>query len=92
MADILATYINSDEFNKEKLLNYAKLMGNSAIYKRMGFLIEQLKFNGDNDIVSACKNNLKSGYSQLDPNINGTRLETRWNLWVPKLFKIKDQE
>lgn len=67
-------------------------MGNSAVYKRLGFLIELLDFDSAVTIASACKNNLKSGYSQLDPATTGDRLETQWNLWVPKSFHIKDQE
>ena len=67
-------------------------MGNSAVFKRLGFLIEQFEFNASASIASACKRNLKSGYSQLDPDVKGDRLETQWNLWVPKSFKIKDQE
>ena len=92
VADALSTYLHSKEFNQEKLLQYAKAMGNSAVYKRLGFLIEQLKSDASASIASVCKNNLKSGYSQLDPAVKGERLETRWNLWVPKSFTIRDQE
>jgi predicted transcriptional regulator of viral defense system len=92
VADILSTYINSREFNQEKLLKYAKAMENSAVFKRLGFLIEQLEFHASANITSDCKKNLKSGYSQLDPYVKGNRLETQWNLWVPKSFTIKDQE
>ena len=92
VADVLSAYVHSKDFNQEKLLKYAAAMENSAIYKRLGFLIEQLKSDASTSITSACKSNLKSGYSQLDPAVKGDRLETRWNLWVPKSFTIKDQE
>ncbi len=92
VADVLSAYIHSKEFNQNKLLEYAKMMGNSAIYKRLGFLVALLEFDETITIASACKRNLKSGYSQLDPAIVGDRLETQWNLWVPKSFHIKDQE
>ena len=92
VADVLSAYINSKEFNQEKLLKYAKAMENSAVFKRLGFLIEQLKFHASANIASDCKINLKSGYSQLDPDVKGDRLETQSNLWVPKSFTIKDQE
>lgn len=67
-------------------------MENSTIYKRLGFLVELLEFDSTNSIVRACKSNLKSGYSQLDPSTKGDRLETKWNLWLPKAFNIKDRE
>lgn len=92
VADVLSAYVHSKEFDQKKLLGYAKVMGNSAVYKRLGFLIGLLKFDGAGTIASACKSNLKSGYSQLDPATAGDRLETQWNLWVPKSFNIKDQE
>ena len=92
VADVLSAYIPSKEFDAKKLLDYAKTMGNSAIYKRLGFLIELLEFDDATTIASACKNNLKSGYSQLDPATAGDRLETQWHLWVPKSFNLKDPE
>lgn len=92
VADALLIYLNSKEFNQGKLLNYASAMENSAIFKRLGFLIEELALNSNADIAEFCKTNLKSGYSQLDPDVKGDRLETRWKLWVPKLFTVKDQE
>ncbi len=91
VADILSAYINSKEFNQEKLLKYANAMENSAIFKRLGFLIEQLKCDVSTSIASACKIKLKSGYSQLDPSVKGDRLETQWHLWVPNSFTVKDE-
>lgn len=92
VADVLSAYINSKDFDQEKLFKYAKAMENSAIFKRLGFLIEQLKFHSSKTIALHCKKNLKSGYSQLDPDVKGDRLATQWNLWVPKSFVIKNQE
>jgi predicted transcriptional regulator of viral defense system len=92
VADVLSAYMHSKEFNQKKLLEYAEVMKNSAIHKRLGFLVELLEFDDVTTIVSTCKRNLKSGYSQLDPATVGDRLETRWHLWVPKSFNIRDQE
>ncbi len=92
VADVLSAYVHSKEFNQKKLLEYAEMMGNSAVYKRLGFLIELLKFDDAATIASICKSHLKSGYSQLDPATTGDRLETQWHLWVPKSFNIGEQE
>ncbi len=92
VADILSAYLHSKEFNQDKLFEYANKIGNSAVYKRLGYLIELLQPTGSAAIISICKKKLKSGYSQLDPASTGDRLETRWNLWVPKSFKLKDTE
>lgn len=91
VADVLSAYVHSKEFNQKKLFEYAVAMGNSAVYKRLGFLIELLALDDTNTIASTCKRHLKSGYSQLDPETVGDRLETQWHLWVPKSFNIKDQ-
>jgi predicted transcriptional regulator of viral defense system len=91
VADVLSAYIRSKEFNRQKLLEYAEMMGNSAIYKGLGFLVELLEFDDAATIASICKNHLKSGYSQLDPATAGNRLETQWHLWIPRSFNIKDQ-
>lgn len=90
VADILLAYIHSKEFNQDKLVQYANMMGNSAIYKRLGFLISQMNNKRMSALVLICKNNLKSGHSQLDPTTPGDRLATQWHLWVPKLFTIQD--
>ncbi|OGO91226.1 MAG: hypothetical protein A3F10_01760 [Coxiella sp. RIFCSPHIGHO2_12_FULL_42_15] len=89
VADVLFAYVNSEKFNSDRLFEYAEKMNNSTIYKRLGFLADLLNAPALSD---TCKQRLKSGYSQLDPSIEGDRLETKWNLWVPKSFNIKDQE
>jgi predicted transcriptional regulator of viral defense system len=92
VADILFAYIHTKEFNAKKLLEYATKMSNSAIFKRLGFLVELLQVKDRTIIIQTCKDNLKPGYSQLDPAVTGDRLETRWNLWVPKFFNIEAEE
>lgn len=82
--DILAAYIRSKDFNEEKLFEYAIKMQNSAVFKRLGFLIEYFKIEALETIIQKCKANIKSGYSQLDPAVKGECLVTRWGLWIPK--------
>src|SRR3989338_8436294 len=85
LADILHVYIDSKQFNFEKFLAYATQMNNSAIFKRLGFLLELLTNKKSIDIlINACRAQIKMGYSQLDPSTPGKRLVTRWNLWVPQ--------
>lgn len=88
--DILSAYIQSEEFNQKKILDYAKKMDNSAIYKRLGFLVDLFPAENSLIIKKICARNLKSGYSQLDPATPGNRLVTEWHLWVPKSFNLKE--
>ena len=88
--DIYTAYIKSKELSHKNLLDYAKKMDNSAVYKRLGFLTEKLQFQGATDVTRFCISHLKSGYSQLDPSIKGDQLVTRWNLWIPKPWKTEE--
>ncbi len=75
----------SKTFNKpsdlDSLLNYAVQMKNGALFKKLGYLAEQLEF--EPSFVSECKKHLTSGYATLDKHAANYRLVTRWNLWVP---------
>lgn len=65
----------------DSLLNYAVQMKNGALFKKLGYLAEQLEF--EPSFVSECKKHLTSGYATLDKHAANNRLVTRWNLWVP---------
>jgi len=71
-----------DEVDFEKILNYANRMQNSAIVKRLGYLLEclELKSRVNFEHLSSY---LKSGYSLLDPLLpkKGT-YNSRWRLLI----------
>ncbi len=75
----------SKTFNKQSdldsLLDYAIQIKNGALFKKLGYLAEQLEFKLS--FVNECKKHLTSGYATLDKNAAKNRLVTRWNLWVP---------
>ncbi len=56
-----------DEFNFELMLEYADRMGNSAIVKRLGYLLETLNIL-DSGIRSKLQDRLTYGYVDLDPH------------------------
>ncbi len=85
LIDILQAYIHSEQYDANKLLAYAEKMHNSAIYKRLGFLLESIKMDkSSSELIEKCLAQIKSGYSQLDTKTPGVHLITRWNLWVPE--------
>ena len=65
----------------DALLDYAVQINNGALFKKLGYLAEQLAFKPS--FVSECQKHLTSGYATLDKNAPHNRLVTRWNLWVP---------
>jgi predicted transcriptional regulator of viral defense system len=81
--DILLNYLKSKYKDMELLINYAKRLGNGAVYKRLGFLLERLVPN-DKKAISACKIELTKGNAKLDPKLHADRLITKWKLWVPE--------
>ena len=56
-----------DELSLEKMVAYAQKMGNSAILKRLGFLIELLGIEHSKEFINSVLNDVKKGYSLLDP-------------------------
>jgi predicted transcriptional regulator of viral defense system len=81
--DIFLNYLKSKYKDMEQLINYAKLLGNGAVFKRLGFLLERLVPN-DKKIISACKIELTKGNAKLDPKLPADRLITKWKLWIPE--------
>lgn len=80
--DILEKYLKSEHKDLDLLFQYSMKMNNSAIFKRLGYIFETT-FPSESNFVEKIKNEIKSGYSQMDPNTPGTTLVTKWNLWVP---------
>ena len=81
--DMFVVYLKSEKKDLDLLVNYAEQLGNGAVFKRMGFLMEGLGY-GDEAIVKRCREKLTTGYAKLDTSLPAERLVTRWRLWVPE--------
>lgn len=82
--DMLTNYLRSEERDVDVglLLDYAQRLGNGAVFKRLGFLLERVAPEQTYQI-EACRSKLTTGNAKLDPKLNAERLITRWRLWVP---------
>jgi predicted transcriptional regulator of viral defense system len=81
--DMLKNYLKSEKKDLALLLEYASRLGNGAVFKRLGFLLE--KFSpADQDAISQCRERLTTGNAKLDPALETDKLVTRWRLWVPQ--------
>ncbi|VAX32544.1 hypothetical protein MNBD_NITROSPIRAE01-2175 [hydrothermal vent metagenome] len=73
-------------FSKQRdlgqLLEYAIRINNGALFKKLGFLAENLNF--EKSFVDACAMHLTTGYARLDKNAKEQKLVTKWRLWIPK--------
>ena len=70
-----------EKVSVEKIASYAERMGNTAIVKRLGYLVESLNISVDSKILSKMREMISPGMSALDPTRprKGT-YSTRWNL------------
>jgi predicted transcriptional regulator of viral defense system len=84
--DIFRNYLASEEKNLDRLLEYAEHLGNGAVFKRLGFLLET---NASQDVaaIARCQEKLTMGYTRLDPGLPAEALLKRWRLWVPRNWK-----
>ena len=84
VADCLASYLRRDDRDDNKLVAYAEQLGNGAVFKRLGFLVE-------NDppaapLMAACLARITKGNAKLDPALDCPRLISRWKLLVPSFW------
>jgi predicted transcriptional regulator of viral defense system len=85
--DCLKQYFNSEFFKETVLIDYAKRLGNGAVFKRLGYLSSQLL--GDNHPLTVeCLSHLTAGKAQLAPALPGDKLITRWRLFIPAQLQI----
>jgi predicted transcriptional regulator of viral defense system len=72
-------------FNKQSdldlLLEYAIQINNGALFKKLGFLAEQLEINSI--FIDECHKRLTQGYAYLDKSAQNNSLITKWKLWIP---------
>lgn len=83
VADIFTNYLKSENKNIELLLKYAKQLGNGAVFKRLGFMLEQFAPQ-ESDAIAKCLAVLTKGNTKLDTKLAADKLITRWRLWIPE--------
>lgn len=79
-AEILLAYLEDQD--PDRLVAYGDQLGNRAVFKRLGYLLEALGCDTP-DVVTACHARVSKGVSALDPDgpDRGRRV-MRWNLRV----------
>jgi predicted transcriptional regulator of viral defense system len=85
-ADCLDAYLDSAGCDLETLVKYGDQLGNGAVFKRLGFLLERSR-RPDAAALEACRARLTAGNARLDPALAADSLVKRWRLWVPKSWR-----
>jgi predicted transcriptional regulator of viral defense system len=86
--DVFTKYIGSEKKDLPLLIDYADRLGNGAVFKRLGFLLEQ-SIPESEGILARCWDRLTAGNAKLDPQIASKKLITRWRLWIPERWSKK---
>jgi predicted transcriptional regulator of viral defense system len=81
--DMLRNYLSSEKRELGLLIEYADQLGNGAVFKRLGFLLERYA-QDEEGVIEQCRERLTAGNAKLDPALKAEKLITRWRLWVPK--------
>lgn len=86
---VVREYLYSDERNDALLLEYGDRLGNRAVFKRLGWLLEVLGIEGS--LLEACRDRRSTGLSKLDPTVRSQgRIVRRWNLRVNVDLRARD--
>jgi predicted transcriptional regulator of viral defense system len=64
-ADVLKSYLKSEQKDTTLLISYADRLGNGAIFKRLGFLAERIA-KDEKNLIEACRSRLSAGNAKLD--------------------------
>lgn len=81
-ADVLLEYLHSDHRDDSLLVQYGDQLGNRAVFKRLGYLLEHSGADATG-LVEACLQRRSSGLAKLDPSVQGTgRILRHWGLRV----------
>lgn len=79
-AEVVAAYLA--EHSAGTLIEYGDRLGNSAVFKRLGYIAEHAHLDVDG-LVSACVSRIASGMSMLDPTGPPTgERDSRWGLRI----------
>lgn len=80
VADVVHEYLASEHRDDHVLVEYGDRLGNRAVFKRLGFIVEHLGVEAP-DIVAACLERRSSGLVALDPSVHATgRIVRRWGI------------
>jgi predicted transcriptional regulator of viral defense system len=81
-AQVFGEYMSGEHRSDKLLLEYARRLGNGAVFKRLGYLIERMELDAAG-VLAACTKHKTAGLAVLDPSVKAPgRIVRRWNLRV----------
>lgn len=81
VTSILREYMGSEHCSEAQVVQYGDRLGNRAVFKRLGWILEVLGVEGP--LREACAERRSAGLVKLDPTVEGEgRIVRRWGLRV----------
>jgi predicted transcriptional regulator of viral defense system len=82
VADVLHEYLHSEHRDDQLVVGYGDRLGNRAVFKRLGYLLEYSGADAS-ELIQACLERRSSGLVALDPSAKApARIVRRWGLRV----------
>lgn len=82
VADVLDEYLRSEHRNDQLLVQYGDRLGNRAVFKRLGYLLEASAADAA-ELVESCLTRRSSGLVALDPSAKTSgHIKRRWGLRI----------
>jgi predicted transcriptional regulator of viral defense system len=82
VADVLHEYLHSEHRDDRLIIGYGDQLGNRAVFKRLGYLLEYSGADAP-ELIQACLERRSSGLVALDPSARApARILRRWRLRV----------
>lgn len=83
VAEAVREYFGGEHRDDNRLLAYGERLGNRTVFKRLGYLVEQLEIDESTRVIETCLQRKSAGISALDPSIDAKgRITRRWNLRI----------
>jgi predicted transcriptional regulator of viral defense system len=80
VADVVHEYLNGAHRDDGLLVEYADRLGNRAVFKRLGFVLEHLGVEAP-ALLAACLDRRSTGLVDLDPSVDAKgRIVRRWGV------------
>jgi predicted transcriptional regulator of viral defense system len=80
VADVLHEYLIDEYRDDDLLIEYADRLGNRAVFKRLGFLVEHMDVDAERLTAAAFKRR-SAGLAKLDPSIDDKgQIVRRWGI------------
>ena len=82
-----ALSVAADKIRWNELIKHASKMGNGAIFKRLGFLLERMTISVPEGTIKAINKRITKGYAPLYPGIKAKgKHDAKWNIIINTNF------